>query len=68
MFTVQALVGIDRRYVVHPFLCIMIFFFYIIIVTHCIIARIVYKTEEMYIFMWLASRLVFGKRKKKSHG
>lgn len=66
MFTVQALVGIDRRYVVHPFLCIMIFF-YIIIVTHCIIARTVYKTEEMYIFMWLASRLVSGKR-KKSHG
>lgn len=44
----------------------MIFF---LIITHCKIARIVYKTEEMYIFMWLASRLVLQKKEKKySHG
>lgn len=34
--------GIDKQHIVQPFCA---FFFFII--THCIIARIVYTTEEM---------------------
>lgn len=35
--------GIDKQHIVQPF-CAFFFFF---IITHCIIARIVYTTEEM---------------------